>query len=436
MTCGRAKETMPNGGRDMASYSRTATVGGAGGTRSRMQKHLAYLLASCACWVLSAQAPAEAACSSNSPAASEVVTCDTSSPNPDDDGVIGSAGVTDVRVIVNAGSTLAAPSVFEGIAVHSRDTGWSVDNSGTISNTGDDGFAAIGLGYGGTVTNREGGLIVSNQVSSSGLALSNAAILIEGGPASVVNDGRIESNGNAINLRSGGSIINRGTIAGSVELFANGTIDNEAGALIQGSVVANRVRVTNSGTVDDNDGTGSAVVTSGEFINRSGGVVTGNFVGASLQAVIVFSGQEVPDGGGQQDGPEVVTQRRFINEADASITGRSSGAVIEASNAIVENAGTITGTLFNGMRVQNSNGTTVRNQSGGVIFGQDRGIRFASLFPSFQSRGSGTLTNEAGATRSPASTRRPSSSRTNSTTCSPMPARLTVMSSWGRATTR
>lgn len=98
--------------------------------------------ASCAGWILAGNTAGFAACSDNTPSTRDAVPCDSSAPNPDGACVVGGAGVTDVEATVDAGNAVTSPGTIDSVAIHSRGTRLSVDNSGTVSIT--DGFAAVG----------------------------------------------------------------------------------------------------------------------------------------------------------------------------------------------------------------------------------------------------------------------------------------------------
>lgn len=98
--------------------------------------------ASCAGRSLAGNTAGFAACGDNAPSTGDAVTCGSSRPNPDGAGVVRGAGVIDVVVTVNAGGAVTNPGTIDSVAIHSRGTGLSVDNGGTVSNT--DGFTAVG----------------------------------------------------------------------------------------------------------------------------------------------------------------------------------------------------------------------------------------------------------------------------------------------------
>lgn len=85
--------------------------------------------ASFAGWILAGNMAGFAACRDNTPSTCDAVTCDSSAPNPDGAGVVGGAGVTDVEATVDAGGAVTSPGTIDSVAIYSRGTRLSVDNS-------------------------------------------------------------------------------------------------------------------------------------------------------------------------------------------------------------------------------------------------------------------------------------------------------------------
>jgi hypothetical protein len=79
---------------------------------------------------------AHAACSDNAPTTGQTVTCDTSPPNPDLNGVIAEAGSTDVTVNVLSGAGIITSANNDVTAVQVR-TDSQVHNQGTVTALGE-----------------------------------------------------------------------------------------------------------------------------------------------------------------------------------------------------------------------------------------------------------------------------------------------------------
>jgi uncharacterized protein with beta-barrel porin domain len=282
-----------------------------------------------------------------------------------DKGYIGSR--TNVTKTAQAALTsgairLPSPSVPQG----------GIFNSGLIQATGAGGVAIFNnKGYIGTITNNVGGVIQAT--GASGVAISNfstlgtivnagtilsaqgtaivasgtivngitnaAGGLIQGGPA----DGSGTAIDATIKARAPLSIVNAGTIVGSILQSPFGDTLTVTGGAIIGNVIGGTTRgvaltgPTSLGVANFDLGTGS-FTTGGNFI----GVGTVNLVSGTLI---------MAPGGGAISGAQAFN----IMPGGHAVLGNTLGAALTTNSGILD-VGTNTGTL-NGNYVQTANGT-------------------------------------------------------------------------------
>ncbi|RPE81908.1 autotransporter outer membrane beta-barrel domain-containing protein [Vulcaniibacterium tengchongense] len=225
---------------------------------------------------------ARAGCDLHAPAAGQVVTCDAAAPNPDTTAVQAEAGSSGVRVELLPGAAL---EVAGGAAVSLADAS-AVANAGRIAASAD---AVVASGFA-TVDNAAGGAISS----ASGHGLN----LLGGGR--VNNDGDIAAAGTGVLFggNAASTLVNRGTIAGSVGV-AFGTGDDRLdmlGGSISGAVRqdagADALDLVDGSLdeVDQGEGDDRLVVSGGRIaggVQQGGGVddfrMTGGEIGSLLQ---------------------------------------------------------------------------------------------------------------------------------------------------------
>ena len=272
----------------------------------------------------------------------------------------------------------------------------SVTNTGTISATGNFGFAGLngyGVGIGGdlasaTVTNS--GTITSQfhagvgQVSSGALTVTNAAAgRIEGGTSgvwgfgsgalTVINAGTIRGNGTydgfdaapdaGVNITAAGSsVTNSGTISGAASGITTAFIPGPQAGQFIGRAIG--TVVTNSGTIRGESNDGVRLIGGGTVTNSGTISGTGNAALADGVSMFRYQDQQLAEG----------YVAAVTNETGGTITGDRFGVALFGGGTITNN-GTITG---------GQGGTLVQDQTGG-----GSGVQVASL------TNAGTITGSA-----------------------------------------
>jgi hypothetical protein len=291
-------------------------------------------------------------------------------------GTVEGTGASGVGIDLKTGGSVGSSGF-----ISAANTGiYSGSGLGTVTNTGTilasvGGLAAVNFDAGGSVYNS----------SKSALIVGGAGIFIEGGSGTVTNAGTIESNnpsgGDAIVLRSGGSVSNTGFIsaenagiyikgagamvmnAGTIEASSGGyagigfhhggSVDNSGRtALIVGGAGiffdGGSGRVTNAGTVESN--------------NPVGGTAIALRAGGSIDNSLLIEGYSGIDIGG---GRGVVT-----NTGTIEATGSSGTGILLRSGGTVVNSGTVegTGTGAAAYAVNFQNGTDLLVVDPGAVF--------------------------------------------------------------------
>ncbi len=204
---------------------------------------------------------------------------------------------------------------------------WTVTNDGLLAISGAAG-AALRLGAAGAIDNEAGGSIVG---------VAYGAFI--DGAGSVTNAGLVQS---------------KGTLGIALSL-AGGAVGNEAGATIAGGhgveIGGAGGTLTNAGLIS---GYASAAYVKGGTVTNDG-VITSATTGAI-----------------QLNGTGLVT-----NAATATIAG-GFGVIATLGAAVVDNAGMLSGTTFDGIGVFLGGGGAVSNASGGTIRGDLYGIDILS----------------------------------------------------------
>lgn len=174
-------------------------------------------------------APAHADCDNHTPGDGDMVTCDTSDPNPDPNPIVGVGSNVTVNVEDEAGIETGGPNSING----SNADGWLVNNSGSVVSEGSTGIignSAIGW----TIINSAGSVVSGGNDGINGSS---------GSGWTIENFGSINGGDEAI-TGSGGSnlaIVNFGSISGGNDsgneggiLMPGGSIINHPGAEISG----------------------------------------------------------------------------------------------------------------------------------------------------------------------------------------------------------
>lgn len=310
--------------------------------------------------------PAAAACSDNAPAIDGItVTCDTTAPNPDPDGVEGQPGVADVTVNVLPGAGIDRANAGEdgvlaqgsGWTVNNEDTGTitgarngifsfngggpvTIDNAGAI--VGNDGHG-VSVGAGGMVTNRAGGTIFG---TSSGIFTPN-----DGGPVGIDNAGEITGDFAGLLINEGGTVTNRagGTISGEVGISADSGFDPDKPPL----VVINAGEISGAGAIGS---WGARLNDGSEVLNQAGGVIRGQ------DGALIL--------GTPQDPATLVNEEGGLIETEDSILNGFGLPAITMGGGTVTNSGTIR-SLGDAGGVSVGGGGTVTNEATGLIAVKD-----------------------------------------------------------------
>nr|WP_283817480.1 autotransporter domain-containing protein [Bradyrhizobium liaoningense] len=254
--------------------------------------------------------------------------------------------VTNHATFANAGTV--AGSVTNNAGAVFTQTGGSV--SGGVTNDGT--VNANGGALNGAMVNHAGGrfnvggTVTSNSTfdNASGASLTVAAtgnytlagILTNGGGIGVASGGSLTANAGIVN---NATIVNVGTVAGSVTNNAGAVLIQMAGSLSGG--------VTNSGSVNVNGGQLNGAIVNNAGIFTIGGAVVGNdtFANASGATLIVANGGNTTFAGLTNSGGVTVA-------AGGSLT--TAVGIINTANGVITNNGTVTDDLANAGLVTNN----------------------------------------------------------------------------------
>jgi uncharacterized protein with beta-barrel porin domain len=297
---------------------------------------------------------------------------------------------TGVYIAGATGSVTNSGAISGGSGVALRGGG-TLTNSGNVSGTASYGFATVVTGGAGSVTNSgnisgasfgvvlTGGGSVTNQAGGA-ITSHRDGVVIEGASGNITNAGTITDSSTAITgvaaiLMNGGTITNEaggvltgatgaygkaaftltnaGTITGKVNpgvsMFAGGTMNNQAGGVITGASTGVYARggstsVTNAGTISGTSWNGVGLFGGGSVANAAGGRISGGNYGVYITG-----------------GDGSVTNA-------GSITGVSTGVGLAATNASVDNSGSIVSTGKYGFGVYlKGHGGSVTNEAGSYI---------------------------------------------------------------------
>ena len=316
---------------------------------------------------------------------------------------------------------------------------WSLFNQGSIDAAGVTSYGIALLGAGGTIQNGALG-------SSSGMIRSDeTGIFLTGGIGTVTNDGTIigaagrgvflQDGGTLTNAagtatidggfvgvaiyNAGGSLTNAGTIENTgtaglgVQLYA-GNVVNQAGAQIGGVYGVGFVAHAMAGTLT-NAGTIIGTVRDGVEMSGGGKVTNNGSIGGAVGGVLALYGTvDLSNTGvitGAYAGVDLLPGGAVNNHATGRISGGfgvsiGNGNLPSAVNAVA-NAGTIMGSTYQGVSL--NNGGSVTNS--GSIYGRSAGVAafygaatvsntgaISSSFAGVDLAAGGTITNAASAT--------------------------------------
>ena len=262
-------------------------------------------------------------------------------------------GATSVTIV--AGSFITGDAAATS-ALNVNVVGYTTFNSGTLQGNG----AAAAATVAATTT-------INNQAFATIRSTTGEGISITAGTGSVINNSNLIEGGNdaiftstntltvnnllaiseirgitgvgsdGIQAQSGLTVVNNGKITGNqnaIDAANTATITNNAGAFITGT-------------------TSTAVLVGNNLILNNSGTITTSAVAAN--------------------GVEATSDATITNFAGGVITGGNDGVQL-TTGASVGNAGSITGTADDGIQLTDG---TVTNNLGGVILGADRGIVFS-----------------------------------------------------------
>ena len=271
---------------------------------------------------------------------------------------------------------------------------WTVNNLGTIENTGTTG-SGIQLLAGGTVNNEKAGSVSPG--GSSGFSLIegyNDGVLIEFAPGTVSNLGQIEGTGTAgigVNIFSAGGQVTNGSAAVTTALISGGStavvINGGAGTVANFGTITSTssgfgVGLHDGGSISNGSNTSTAALISsaaghtGVYVNGGAGTVT-NFGSVKAGTVGVFLG----DGGRVANGQSGATAGLIVGTTSSSVSiAGTTGTVINFGT--LQSLGTLANVALNG-------GGSVTNGAAGamsaLITGSGTGI--------YINNAAGTVTN-------------------------------------------
>jgi subtilase-type serine protease len=339
---------------------------------------------------------ANAAAISTQPNGSLIVTVADSGANH----IVVNGGVSPI-VEINAGTSLTADGVFDGITVTSAGyfdpafnpanptaltTILGIRNDGSI-NAGDDGLNAGGnkitfyntgslVGADELINNLGNASVIANSGTlngeDGGIVSLNADNVVVHNTGSINGDSDFASAGAGIELRDGASIVNSGTIlggSGGVYLRNDGNItNNRAGSIIgNNSGSGNGINFGNDTTALNTtvDISNYGIVTGNTGINVGSNVTIHNLT--SFQSFWPFAAIDGGDiTGTVGNGITATTNLTMLNQNLSTVVGAVNG-IAATDFANITNSFTITGNNGDGIRALDNG--TVTNNLGGTITG-------------------------------------------------------------------
>jgi len=277
------------------------------------------------------------------------------------DGIYLAPGLYTNPITVNPGIDVSGN--YFGIGAGSESGAWNITNSGTIADAGIYG-SAISLYAGGSVTNLGVGIIGSAVANTGGIyitggtgAVTNYGFtggvwLSAGGSVTNHQGGRIVSDTNSgygVGLYAGGTITNAGLISGRFvgvdASHAGGTIINQTGGTLTGNYGGALLGLAGApGTGGGNltNQAGALIVgDSGVYAGVSpativnAGTIRGTFAGTIVQQFTIVVGPGVSLGAGGS----------VTNDVSGVITSVGYGVNVAVAGGTVVNAGSIGGTV-------------------------------------------------------------------------------------------
>ena len=215
-------------------------------------------------------------------------------------------------------------------AVVMQTSGYEVTNGGTITGATFSGQDAVFFETG-------DGILVNNGTLKGGAASVGSADVT--GTLTFTNNGTIEADLLALDAQGRADVVNAGTVGGTLQLFAGGTVINQAGARIdtigtgiRGDSTADvPIEITNAGFIESS-GAGAVRLTGpGGMIltNESGGEILGTGTSSAGVAVAADSGSGLVS---------------LFNQGTISSEGGSAVDIVGGDVVQVTNEGTLTST--------------------------------------------------------------------------------------------
>ncbi len=274
--------------------------------------------------------------------------------------------------VVTNGQRHSTSALIEGgnTGIYVTGSAGTVTNFGTIFSAVTAGTNGIAIYFkqGGLITNY--GLIAGNRPPTVGGGAYAAAIIIHGpvNTGTVLNFGTIASTnlGNALNLDTGGTLVNGGTGLSSALItgsFEGVIIGATAGTVTPGGAgfVFNYGTIQSTGTSNGIQELAGGTITNRGLILGGNAVLFSNSAGAVYNFGTVISTATASGAGILLGAGGVVT-----NQATASITAIRNAILARGGVATVVNAGLIQNSGTN-TAIYISNGGTVINNAGGTI---------------------------------------------------------------------
>ncbi|MBZ9676879.1 autotransporter domain-containing protein [Mesorhizobium sp. ES1-1] len=292
---------------------------------------------------------ASVACVSVNPARSETITISAPQTVPvaavtDPTGII---NITQTGSIVTQSGANVQPLMSPGLGA------WTVNVDGSSQVLDADANSNIWLRAGGTV-----------KVGATGTVEgARDAILIQGGPADVQNDGIISASWIAVHALEGGTVENRNTILGGVVFATSPT----AGHFI------------NNGNVSSNGGGFGVIMNGGGSLENSGTVAFTN-IGQGFwsrgNTTFANSGTYTAHGDSSFTGPiyAVLLQNgNVVATNSGTIEGRDVGLFVSQGTAEIVNSGTINATDVHAVVLQTAGAASFK-QTAGALNGGTHGL--------------------------------------------------------------
>jgi hypothetical protein len=249
----------------------------------------------------------------------------------------------------------------------------AITNLGTISGTTSAGIALAA----GTIVNgaASGATALISGATGSGIEASDATTVTNLASGVISGVDGFLANGQA-------SVVNAGTIGGrttsgsGIFLAAGGQVSNQSGGLISGLFgifgQTDADTIVNSGTIEGSVGTnglGVALNAGGTLSNQSGGLITAKYaVVSQLQPSTVVNAGTITGATLAGNGVEI-TGGGLVSNQSGGVISAAYGVILSVSAATVVNAGLISSSSrgASGEAVDAGAGGAITNQSGGTL---------------------------------------------------------------------